>query len=148
MRKLGLSLLICLFLVPLMAQIDLPRPNLNPFESGSGSLLSMNKLSVSHSMGFEAGTSSIGDGYYLSRYTNHLKYQFNPKLELNLDLNFVNYGSMNTSQKLELNSDNSSKVIPEFSLKYKPSDSIVIQVQMNHGGLSDRRRTGFYNEAW
>ena len=148
MQKLLLSLIICLCVMPLIAQIDIPRPNLNPFSNGQSSLMSMDKLSMSHSMGFQAGTSSSGDGYYLSRYTNHLKYQFNPKLELDLDLNFVNFGSMNTSSKLEMNSDNASKVIPEFSLKYKPSDSILIQVQMNHSGLGDRRRTSYYGEAW
>lgn len=88
-----------------------------------------------HSMGFEAGTATHGDGYYLSRYTNHLIYSFNPKLVLDLDLNFVNFGSMNTKDKFELNSDNSTKVVPEFSLRYKPKDNILIQFQMVQGGL-------------
>lgn len=93
MKKLILITTLSIFLLPLMAQIEFPRPNLNPYSSNGGnSLLNLEKLSMSHSMGFEAGTSSTGYGYYLSRYTNHLKYNFNPKLELDLDLNFVNVG--------------------------------------------------------
>jgi hypothetical protein len=98
-------------------------------------------------MGFQAGTSSIGEGYYLSRYTNHIQYKFNPKLELDLDLNFVNYGSVDTSSKFSMNDDNSNKLIPEFSLRYKPSDSILIQVQMNHGGYATQTRKAWY-ETW
>jgi hypothetical protein len=135
MRKTILTFILLLSLMPLLAQIDLPRPNFNPYTSTGNSLLSLNKLSMRHSMGFEAGTSSLGEGYYLSRYTNHLMYSFNPKLELNLDLNFVSFGSLNTTNKFELNKDNSSKVIPEFSLRYKPTDNILVQVQMVQGGL-------------
>ncbi|MDY0150757.1 MAG: hypothetical protein RBS43_00615 [Candidatus Cloacimonas sp.] len=148
MPKLLLSLVMIACLLPLAAQIDLPHPYYNPFHQSSGSLLSMDKLSMSHSMGFEAGSSSVGDGYYLSRYTNHLKYKFNPKLELNLDLNFVNFGSMNTSSKFELNNDNANTVIPEFSLSYKPNDSTLIQVQMFHNSLGNYRNNYNYGSNW
>ncbi|MDZ4182456.1 MAG: hypothetical protein U1B83_06230, partial [Candidatus Cloacimonadaceae bacterium] len=96
---------IILMMTPLMAQIDMPRPVFSPYGNSGNSLLSLNRLSMRHSMGFEAGTSSSGGGYYLSRYTNHLKYQFNPKLELDLDLNFVNFGTASNSFKV--NDDNS-----------------------------------------
>lgn len=145
MRKLLIILALTVLLLPLAAQIDLPRPNFSPYTSNSPSLLNLENLSMSHSMGFEAGTSSMGDGYYLSRYTNHLKYKFNPKLELDLDLNFVNFGSVDTANKWELNSDNASKVIPEFSLRYKPTDSISINVQMVHGGLYNYNRNSWNN---
>lgn len=148
MRKYIVTLVASLFLLPLMAQVDLPRPNLNPFNNGTSSILSLDRLSVSHSMGFEAGTSSVGDGYYLSRYTNHMKYTFNPKLELDLDLNFVNFGSMNTSSRFEFNDDNANRIIPEFSLRYKPSDSISIQVQMNHSGYLNSPFYNRYNDKW
>jgi hypothetical protein len=84
-------------------------------------------------MGFEAGSSSSGDGYYLSRYTNHIQYQFNPKLELNVDLNFINFGSANTNKSIEFNEDNQSKVIPEFSLKYRPSDNFHVEFRYEQG---------------
>ena len=148
MRTLILSLAMTLLLLPLAAQIDIPRPDFNPFSGSGNSLLSMDRLSMSHSMGFQAGTSSSGDGYYLSRYTNHLKYKFNPKLEMDLDLNFVNFGSVNTSSKFSMNDDNSNKVIPEFSLRYKPSDSVLIQVQMVNYGYSDYRQHNSFNSGW
>ncbi len=148
MKKLLVSLSLMLLLLPLVAQVDLPRPNFSPYTNSGSSLLSMNNLSMRHSMGFEAGTSSEGVGYYLSRYTNHLKYKFNPKLELDLDLNFVNFGSLNTSQRFELNKDNDSQVIPEFSLRYKPSDSVLIQVQMVQGGLHRAYRNSLSSYPW
>ncbi len=119
-----------LFALPLMAEWELPRPDFNPWRESGSSLLNPDRLAMSHSMGFSASSSSDGTGYYLSRYTNHLKYKFNPKLELDLDLNFVNFGGMNTDSKFSLEDNNSSKVIPEFSLRYKPNDSFMIQVHM------------------
>ncbi|GAB1468451.1 hypothetical protein MASR2M64_11790 [Candidatus Cloacimonadota bacterium] len=147
MRKLMISLLLMLLLLPLAAQIDLPRPNMNPFRSTGSALFAPNKIQMSHSLGFQAGTSSTGDGYYLSRYTNHIMYKFNPKLEMNLDLNFVNYGGMNTSDKFTLNKDNANTIIPEFSLRYRPTDSVLIEVQMHQGGYFAQNRKPWY-ETW
>ncbi|HRQ67088.1 MAG TPA: hypothetical protein P5170_00710, partial [Candidatus Syntrophosphaera sp.] len=113
MKKTLIGILILLLSLPLLAQIDMPKPNLNPYKGSGTPLFGLNKLSMSHSLGFEAGTSSSGRGYYLSRYTNHINYAFNPKLDLELDLSLVNYGS---TSKLQFNSDNNTKVIPEFRL--------------------------------
>lgn len=99
--------------------------------SVSSSLLNPYKLKMSHSMGFTAGTASNGLGFYESRYTNHLQYDFSSKLNLALDLNFVNYGSTTMSKgfSLEGNDDNKTRILPEFSLSYKPTNSISIQLQ-------------------
>lgn len=127
MKQISLMLLLLsLAFVPLTAQIDMSRLELNPFMRG---MLAPNKLSMSHSMGFEAGTSSNGMGYYLSRYTNHMNYKFNSKLELDLDLSLVNFGSASTNSGIEFNNDNNSKIIPEFSLRYKPSDSVSFELR-------------------
>ena len=127
MKKLILAtVLVLLAAYPLLAQIDFPKPNLNPFKGSS--LLKSNKLSMSHSMGFEAGTASGGNGYYLSRYTNHIAYSFNSKLKLDLDLNFINFGSASTARGISFNQDNSSRILPEFSLNYKPSDSVSFEL--------------------
>lgn len=142
MKNLLIALIMTVAILPLMAQYDIPRPDFNPFTLQSSAL---NNLSMSHSMGFEAGTSSAGSGYYLSRYTNHMKYQFTPKLELDLDLNFVNYGSMNTQQSFSLNDDNDSKVLPEFSLRYRPSDSMTFEIKMSQGLLHPSRA---WYEKW
>jgi len=130
MKNLVLSLILCIAMLPLMAQYDIPRPDFNPFSATSPAFKNMN---VSHSVGFEAGSSSLGSGYYLSRYTNHMNFQFSPKLELDLDLNFVNFGSMNTRSDFSFNDDNNSKILPEFSLRYRPSDSMTLEFHMSQG---------------
>jgi len=136
MKNLLITLLLMGLILPVMATYNLPRPNLNPFTINNPAL---SNLKMSHSMGFEAGTSSMGNGYYLSRYTNHMKYQFNPKLELDVDLNFVNFGSLNTNTGFALNDDNNSKILPEFSLRYKPSDSMSFEIRMSQGLLTQQR---------
>ncbi len=136
MKNLLILVLMTVAILPLMAQYDIPRPDFNPFSMSSSML---NKLSMSHSMGFEAGSSSGGNGYYLSRYTNHLKYALGPKLDLDLDLNFVNFGSMNTSKSFSLNEDNDSKILPEFSLRYRPSDSMTFELKMSQGMMRPTR---------
>ncbi|MCB5248335.1 MAG: hypothetical protein WCY87_00125 [Candidatus Cloacimonadales bacterium] len=135
MKNILITLLMLSLMVPAMATYNLPRPDLNPFSMKSPVL---QNLKMSHSMGFEAGSNSGGSGYYLSRYTNHMKYQFSPKLELDLDLNFVNFGSMNTGSKFSVNDDNRNKILPEFSLRYKPSDSVNFEIRMSQGLLMQR----------
>ena len=122
-------------MVPAMATYNLPRPDLNPFSMKSPEL---QNLKMSQSKGFESGSKSGGSGYYQSRYTNHMKYQFSPKLELDLDLNFVNFGSMNTGSKFSVNDDNRNKILPEFSLRYKPSDYVNFEIRMSQGLLMQR----------
>ncbi len=136
MKNLTILVLMTIAILPLMAQYDIPRPDFNPFSLSSPML---KNLSMSHSMGFEAGSSSGGDGYYLSRYTNHLKYALSPKLDLDLDLNFVNFGSANTSKSFSLNDDNDSKVLPEFSLRYRPNDSMTFELKMSQGMMRPAR---------
>ncbi|MGC9361413.1 MAG: hypothetical protein ACP5F3_00645 [Candidatus Syntrophosphaera sp.] len=126
-------------MVPLAAQVDLPKPNFNPYGQSGSSLFDLNRLQMNHSVGFSAGMSSSGYGFYLSRYTNHLQYKFNPKLDLELDLSFVNFGSSTSS--LDFNSDNQSRIIPEFKLNYRPSDSVNFQIEFHQGypGYYDTR---------
>lgn len=131
MKKLTITLItLAIFCLPLAAQIDLPKPNFSLMPRSGRSLIDPSRLSMSHSMGFEAGTSSYG-GYYMSRYTNHLKYSFNPKLDLQLDLSLVNFGT--SSPAFKVNDDNSSRFIPGFTLDYHPSDSFKIQVKYQQG---------------
>lgn len=130
-----ISLLVCLAL-PVLAQTDYTPIDMNPFHKGS--LFGSNRLSMSHSLGFEAGTSSNGYGYYLSRYTNHIGYKFSSKLDLDIDLSLVNFGSASTGKGIEFNSDNKSKIIPEFSLRYKPSDSVSLELQFRQAPAYNR----------
>lgn len=136
MKNLFFTLILISLVFPAMATYNLPKPDLNPFSLNSPIL---KNIKMSHSMGFEAGSSSSGNGYYLSRYTNHINYQFSPKLELDLDLNFVNFGTMNTTQSFALNDDNNNKILPEFSLRYKPSDSMSFEIKMSQGLLMQQK---------
>lgn len=131
MKALMIGILSLLLVLPLAAQIDLDRLGSAPYSGSGTSLLSLNRISMSHSMGFSAGTTLGGNGYYMSRYTNHLKYAFSKKLDLELDLNFVNFGS--TSSSFKLNDDNQSKILPEFRLNYRPSDSVNVSIEFRQG---------------
>lgn len=132
MKKLLLITALSLMLLPLLAQISMPRPDFNPYSLKS----SLPNLNMSHSMGFQAGTSSSGSGYYLSRYTNHLSYKLSPKMDLDVDLNFVNFGSMNTGSSFSLNDDNDTKLLPEFSLRYQPKENMSFELRMGQGFMN------------
>ena len=126
-----MTLVILLVIAGLFAQTSIfDKDDLYKDSFFSGTMLNPYKLKVSHSMGFSAGSSSNGTGFYESRYTNHLKYEFSPKLNLALDLNFVNFGSTTTGNgfSFQTNDDNKSRILPEFSLSYKPNNSITIQL--------------------
>ncbi len=110
------------------------------------SFLDMNKVNVSHSISFTSSVSSNGYGSYESVYTNHLNFNFNPKLSLDIDLNFVNFGTATFHKiyDIEGNNDNDSAIIPEFSLKFQPSDntSIILEVRR---GINYQNR---WNQRW
>ena len=53
------------------------------------SMINMNKLTINHSMTFSSSFSSSNHSIYESVYTNHLNYNFSPKLNLKIDLNFI-----------------------------------------------------------
>lgn len=144
MKKLIFIGIVVLLSTAIWGQINLPRPDLNPFRVPQNTLFNPNQLTINHSVGFEAGGSSAGDGFYLSRYTNHIHYKFNPKLEMNIDLSFVNYGTATTSGKVDFNDDNRNKVIPEFSLSYRPSDNVRFDIRFEQG-LSNPYYTSRYN---
>jgi hypothetical protein len=145
MKRAALIILAVMALYPLMAQIDAPKPMFSPNATTSSGFFSLNKIHMAHSLGFQAGTSSTGNGFYMSRYTNHINYKFNPKLELDLDLNFVNFGT--TASGFEFNADNKSRVIPEFSLRYKPSDSFQLNFEFRQApGFWDYQRPWY--ERW
>ncbi|MDY6914828.1 MAG: hypothetical protein SVM86_00740, partial [Candidatus Cloacimonadota bacterium] len=92
------NLVLILLLTPiiLLAQTSVEKyePSFQmPSLSGSGFVLNPSKLQMNHSVFFLGGVSSNNQGYYESTYTNHLQYKFNSKLKLNVDLNFVNFGT-------------------------------------------------------
>ena len=90
------------------------------------SMINMNNLSINHSMSFSSSISSNSQSAYESVYTNHLNYKFSSKLDLKVDLNFVNFGSATHQGGIEFdgNNDNTSKILPNFQLNYNPSDNV------------------------
>ncbi|MDD2331798.1 MAG: hypothetical protein PHI68_03995 [Candidatus Cloacimonetes bacterium] len=138
--SLSLFLAVCLF-----GQYNMPRPDMNPFRIENSNLFNPNQIKLSHSLGFEAGSSSTGHGYYLSRYTSHLNYKLSPSWDAQLNLNFVNFGSAITNSSIELNDDNTSKVLPDFSIRYKPSDSFQFSVHVQQGLYSSPSQSSWFN---
>lgn len=90
------------------------------------SMINMNNLTINHSMSFSSSISSNNQSAYESVYTNHLQYKFSPKLDLKVDLNFVNFGSAMYKGGIEFegNNDNTSKILPNFQLNYNPSENV------------------------
>ncbi len=95
------------------------------------SIINMNNLSMNHSMSFSSSISSNSQSAYESVYTNHLSYNFNSKLNLNIDLNFVNFGTATHQSGIEFdgNSDNTSRVLPNFQLNYNPSENVKFVIE-------------------
>ncbi|MFA7543854.1 MAG: hypothetical protein WCY84_05715 [Candidatus Cloacimonadaceae bacterium] len=126
MKKILAIIALSLVLMPLVAQYALPKPSFSPYSMKKA----LPNLNMSHSMGFEAGSSSKGEGYYLSRYTNHINYALSPNLGLKLDLNFVNIGGLNTSKSLNFGKDNESMILPDFSLHYQPKENLSFELRV------------------
>ncbi|HOD18298.1 MAG TPA: hypothetical protein PKJ14_06655 [Candidatus Cloacimonadota bacterium] len=141
MKKVIFILLIAAVIYILPAQTNIFNSGTNNLNSSvSSSLFNPYKLKMSHSMGFYTGSSGSGLSFYESRYTNHIFYEFNPKLNLALDLNFVNFGTAMNGKgfSFESNGDNQTKIFPEFSLNYKPTDAISIRFEYRNLNSFDR----------
>jgi hypothetical protein len=108
------------------------------------SFINQNKIDMNHSITFSGGVSSSDQSFYQSVYTNHISYQLHPKLNLNVDLNFVNYGTATYQSGIEFegNNDNASKVLPNFQLNWKPSEStsVTIEFKQYHNPMELYRR--------
>lgn len=108
------------------------------------SFLNPNNFSMSHSVKFMGGYSSNNQSFYESVYTNHLMYKFKPNLNLKVDLNFVNFGTATYKSGIEFegNDDNQSKVMPNFQLNWKPSEStsITVEFKQYHDPMNYYRR--------
>ncbi len=99
---------------------------------GSLSFKKPNNLHISNSASFSSTfNSSSKKSSYLSNYSTNFLYDVNPKLKLNLKLNFANFGTANYNSNFEFsgNNDNTSKVLPEFSLDYKPFENTSIHIE-------------------
>ena len=95
------------------------------------SMINMNKLTINHSMTFSSSFSSNNHSVYESVYTNHLNYNFSPKFNLKIDLNFINYGSATYKNGIEFegNNDNTSRVLPNFQLNFSPKENMKFVIE-------------------
>ena len=95
------------------------------------SMINMNNLTINHSMSFSSSISSNSQSAYESVYTNHINYKFSPKLNLKVDLNFINFGTATYQGGIEFdgNNDNTSRVLPNFQLNYKPSEKMNFTIE-------------------
>ncbi len=129
MKKISILLILIISFTLIFARFELPGSEsyFNPnFQLGS--LLNPNKVKMSHTMSFGSGISSNGLGYYQSAYTNHLMFDLKENLKMNIDLSFVNQGSMTHNNNLDFksNNDNNNLVIPSFSMEYQPFENTKI----------------------
>jgi hypothetical protein len=97
-------------------------------------------------MTFSSSFSSNNHSIYESVYTNHLNYNFSPKLNLKIDLNFINYGSATYKSGIEFegNNDNTSRVLPNFQLNYSPTENMKFVIEFRqYSSPFDRNRLRF-----
>ncbi len=126
MKRFALIIILISVSISIFANYELPGKTgfYNPnFQLGS--LLNPDKIKMSHSMSFGSGISSNGSGFYQSAYTNHMKFDLKENLKMNIDLSFVNQGTMTHQNDLNFKSNNDSNnlVIPSFSLEYQPFEN-------------------------
>ena len=129
--------------------IDRPTPSFNP-NFNLGGFLSPDKVQMNHSMSFMSGVSSRGDGFYQSAYTNHMRFQLQPNLRVNVDLSLVNMGTMNHNNDFNFkgNDDNQNAFIPAFSLEYKPWENTTIYFEYRQVRGYQTFQNERYNEWW
>ena len=99
---------------------------------GSLSFKKPENLHISNSASFcSSFNSSSKKSSYLSNYSTNFLYDVNPKLKLNFKLNFANFGTANYNGNFNFsgNNDNKTKILPEFSLDYKPFENTNIHIE-------------------
>ena len=151
MKRAIILISITVIFISLNAQFSFenPSPNFNP-NFNLGGFLHPDKVKMNHTMSFSSGVDSNGLGFYQSAYTNHLKFDLRDNLKFNVDLSYVNFGTMTHENNLNFNSnqDNQGAFVPAFSLEYKPFTNTTIIIEYQNGGGNDsffyNRRTPFF----
>lgn len=103
-------------------------PNAWDWNPNNYSLLNPNNYSMNHSMSFSTAYRTGGASLYQSRYTNHISYQVNEKMDINVDLHVTNFGTANVSKgfNIKSNEDNATNIVPDFSINYRPTENTTI----------------------
>lgn len=123
-------MLIALLILAFSLNADIINSAFTP-ELLTPSMINMNNLTINHSISFSSSISSNSQSAYESIYTNHLNYKFSSKLNLKVDLNFINYGSATYQGGMEFdgNNDNTSRILPNFQLNYNPSENVKFIIE-------------------
>ncbi|HEX37839.1 MAG TPA: hypothetical protein ENG70_03140 [Candidatus Cloacimonetes bacterium] len=94
------------------------------------STLSLRNLQTSQSFTFSTTYSSgTNKAFYLSNFTNRFELPLSSKLKIALDLNVVNFGEFGSSNPLV--SKENTKILPNFMMKYTPTENIKIYLEIN-----------------
>ncbi len=92
--------------------------------------LSLRHLKTSQSFTFSSTyNSGTKSAYYLSNFCNRFELPLSSKLNVALDLNFVNFGEFGSNSPL-ISKDN-TKVLPNFMMKYTPTENLKIYLEIN-----------------
>ena len=113
------------------------------------SFFNNNRISMHHSFGFSSSFSSAGKANFISDYTNHLNYRISSKLNLKMNLHFVNYGMatyQNNFSNMSYTNSKKINVIPEFILDYSPSNNFHIKIMYNRGMNTFYPHNNFIND--
>lgn len=92
-------------------------------------LINFNKLQTSQSLSFTSIMSSESKPIFISNFQNRFSYNLSHNLQLQLDLNIVNYRNANVDDNFSIK-DN-SRVLPNFRLDYSPSENFHLRLEYN-----------------
>ena len=114
----------------ILAQDLIPPQNAHSSLFAFPSSLPLNNLKMSQSISFSTTyNSGTKSAYYLSNFCSSFKLPLSDKLKLALDLNFVNYGKFGSSSPLISNEN--TKILPNFSLDYAPTENFRLHIEFN-----------------
>jgi len=93
------------------------------------STLNLNKLKTSQSISFTSIMSSKSKPVYISNFQNRFSYDLTKNLQLQMDLNIVNYNNSNTNNGFSLKEN--TQVLPNFKLDYNPNENFHLRIEYN-----------------
>ena len=126
MKRLFLIMFFTFCVTSLFAQnVSIPKDNLKNIFSFP-SQFHLKNLNTSQSFSFSTiYNSQTKKSFYLSNFCNRFQYKFSSKMNLQLDLNAVKYGSFSSGK----DSDNSgAKILPNFLLDYSPKSNLHFRI--------------------
>ncbi|MEA3476416.1 MAG: hypothetical protein U9R23_08270 [Candidatus Cloacimonadota bacterium] len=127
MKRLFLIIFITFSATSLFAQnASIPKDDLKNIFSFP-SQFHLKNLNTSHSFSISTFYSSESKkSKYLTNFCNSFHFKLSPKLNVKLDLNVINYGNFNTTDKYFLQGN--TKILPNFQLDYSPNQNFQFKL--------------------